>query len=142
MRELTKALMSYGLASTILGLQQMTQMLMSGGDMSDTTHVVNDVTAGMVHHMNRPMRTTFQAGDALQRTTVDILLGGWIPSVDAMRGALDSGTESMLGAASMGGGDRAPQAPMTDRATWDWADSQAPASMAAPRSYAPADVAV
>ena len=138
MRELTKALMSYSLATTILGLQQMTQMLTSGGDMSETTHVVNDVTAGMIGHMNRPMRTTFQAGDALQRTAVDILLGGWIPSVSAVRGAL-----SMPAApAAAGTGSAPPPDAAAVRGAWDWEDSQAPGAMAAGGSYGDADLAV
>lgn len=127
MRELTKALMSYSLATTVLGLQQVTEVLTSGGDLSESTHVVNNVTAAMVHHMNRPMRTTYQTADAIQRTAVDMLLGGWIPSLDAVRGGMTGGAETASPLAAAGNGGRAPaQDRPAFRASWSWEDSRAP----------------
>lgn len=140
MRELTKSMISYSLATTILGLQQMGQMLTSGGDMSETTAVINDVTARMVGHMSDPARSTFQGADRLQRTAVDILLGGWIPSADDIRKAICAvpGSKKAGGTGMM---SSAPQEAVGPMGAWDWEDAQVPDSTGAERpAYANAAV--
>jgi hypothetical protein len=139
MREFTKSFISYSLASTILGLQQMTQMVTSAGDLSETTHVMNDVTATMITHMNRPMRTTYQCADMLQRSSVDILLGGWIPSGDAIRSALGSRPPVPSGAPVIGA-RQATQEAVGPLGSWDWEDSRAPQPVSM-GGYAHADIA-
>jgi hypothetical protein len=78
MRELTKSMMSYTWATSLLGVQQMVNLLtpQQGQRQSHpATETFNNVAQCTVEQMGGVMRATFRAGDNIQRGMVDMMFG-------------------------------------------------------------------
>jgi len=71
MRELTKSIFSFSWAMSLFGIQQTTN-LMSPEKAAKAFNSVTEATEGQLADV---MKTTFSAGDKLQRSAVDMTLG-------------------------------------------------------------------
>ncbi len=71
MRELTKSIFSFSWAMSLFGIQQTTN-LMSPEKAAKAFNSVTEATEGQLTDV---MKTTFSAGDKLQRSAVDMTLG-------------------------------------------------------------------
>ena len=126
MRELTKSILSYSWAVSIYGVQQLTNVLVLGADSAASARAIDQMTAEVVRSLNPPMRTTFAAGDGLQRTVVDVLSGGWgAPAAPpAAARPVSAGPSPVPRQDTPAAPD--PLRPLTPRTTWGWDEARAP----------------
>lgn len=71
MRELTKSIFSFSWAMSLFGIQQTTNLMSP----EKAAKAFNSVTEATEAQLTDVMRTTFSAGDKLQRSAVDMTLG-------------------------------------------------------------------
>ncbi len=78
MRDLTKSLMSFSWAMSMFGMKQMLDML-NPQNMGKTASSFEEVTRTTESQLGSLTRSTFQAGDRLQRGMIDMAFGmlGW-----------------------------------------------------------------
>ncbi|HEY7215687.1 MAG TPA: hypothetical protein VIC28_13735 [Thermoanaerobaculia bacterium] len=103
MRELTKSMLSLSWAMSLFGLKQMASMLTAGGNAAGSFEAVARCTE---EQLGQVTRSTFRAGDNLQRGLVDmtfslLTLGMWRPGAGGSAwGRGDMGGSSTAGCAS------------------------------------------
>jgi hypothetical protein len=90
-REFTKAAISYGWASTCFQMQQLVNMFSSDPETrnSTATGAFNAVAEATAAQLGPTMRSTYRAGDAMQRGVVNMMFGmagNWMPACDGSRG--------------------------------------------------------
>ncbi len=71
MREFTKSIFSFSWAMSLFGIQQTTNLMSP----EKAAKAFNSVTEATEAQLTDVMRTTFSAGDKLQRSAVDMTLG-------------------------------------------------------------------
>jgi hypothetical protein len=78
MRDLTKSMMSFSWAMSMFGMKQMLDML-NPQNMGNTASSFEEVTRATESQLGSLTRSTFQAGDRLQRGMIDMAFGmlGW-----------------------------------------------------------------
>ncbi len=106
MRELTKSMMSFSWAMSLLGVRQMSCMLMpqSWGSTSSSLDSVTRCTEGQLGSVTQSL---FRSGDNLQRGMVDLMfnmltLGGWNGGGNALRQSMQWGADVMQRTAQAG----------------------------------------
>jgi hypothetical protein len=77
MREFTKSMMSYTWATSVFSLQQMVNLLRPQGQRQShpATDAFNNAAQRTAEQMGDTMRSTFRAGDQIQRGMVDAMFG-------------------------------------------------------------------
>jgi hypothetical protein len=104
MREVTKAMMSYGWAMSVFGVQQMFSMFnMQGRQSSEATEAFNRVTECTADELSDVLRQTFRVGDTLQRGMLNTMFAILMPWTMGMMGG-DGGRGGCGG--QKGQGDR------------------------------------
>jgi hypothetical protein len=80
-REFTKSMMSYGWAMSVFGVQQMLNLfsMQPGRQGGKATDAFNNVTECTAEQLGDTMRSTFRAGDTLQRGMVNMMFGMLMP---------------------------------------------------------------
>lgn len=126
MRDLTKSILSFSWAMSLFGLRQMGAILSPG---TGTTSAFNAVTRSTESQLGSMLRSTFRAGDNLQRGMVDMMfgmltLGAWDPN-QMMR----MGTDMMQRSAQAGAGAMQSSAQAVGQATQAAAASAGMAGM-------------
>jgi hypothetical protein len=71
MRELTKSIFSFSWAMSLFGIQQSTNL----ASPEKAAKALNSVTGATEDQLTDLLKTTFKAGDKLQRSAVDLTLG-------------------------------------------------------------------
>ncbi|HEV3036566.1 MAG TPA: hypothetical protein VHA33_02145 [Candidatus Angelobacter sp.] len=81
MRELTKSVISFSLAASLLGMKQAVGMLMPQGRSSGqpTSNALDAVTQTAVSQLGPSLQRIFRTGDNLQRGMVNAMLGIFDP---------------------------------------------------------------
>ena len=77
MRELTKSVFSFSWAMSMFGVKQMTAMLTPPSGWSSATTAFDAVTRSAEQQLGDATRSTFQAGDNMQRSLLDVLFSFW-----------------------------------------------------------------
>lgn len=75
MREFTKSMMSYGWAMSLFGVQQMVNLMTPQGQRQQhpATEAFNEVADATREQMGDVLRSTYRAGDNVQRGMVDVM---------------------------------------------------------------------
>ena len=75
MREFTKSMMSYGWAMSLFGVQQMVNILTPQGQQQQhpATEAFNEVADATREQMGDVLKSTYRAGDNVQRGMVDVM---------------------------------------------------------------------
>ena len=74
MRDLAKSAMSFSWAVSLFGMRQMTEALIPSKSEA-AAHAFEPVTKAAVDTFGGALKTVYQAGDALQRGTIDVFFG-------------------------------------------------------------------
>jgi hypothetical protein len=74
MKEFTKSLLSYSLATAFFGLKQLDNVFSrSGGGKAQVVKSLDEVTSATVAQLGETLTDAFQAGDHLQRGLVELM---------------------------------------------------------------------
>lgn len=109
MRDLTKSILSFSWVMSLFGLRQMGAVLSPG---TGTTSAFDSVARSAEGQLGSLLRSTFRAGDNLQRSMVDMMfgflsLGGWDPSSMMRMGADMANRTAQAGVGAMQGSAQA-----------------------------------
>ena len=90
MREFTKAAISYGWASTCFQAQQLMNVLAIDPETQNSvaTSAFNAVAESTAAQLGPTLRSTYRAGDAMQRGMVNMMFGvagNWVPACGGRR---------------------------------------------------------
>ena len=111
MRDLTKSILSFSWVMSLFGLRQMGAVFAPG---TGTTSAFDKITRCTEDQLGTWMRSTFRAGDSLQRGLVDMMfgfltLGSWDPNsvvrmgADVMSRTAQAGVSAMQGSVQAAG---------------------------------------
>jgi hypothetical protein len=80
-REFTKAAISYGWSTTLFQIQQLANTLSGGSDAQEgsATDAFNAIAECTVQQLGPTMRSTYLAGDAMQRSAVNLVFNALGP---------------------------------------------------------------
>ncbi len=117
MRDITKSMLRYTFAVSILGVQQAVNMFRDGRRQGTrATETFDDITGAMTEQFDDTFKAAFRAGDSMQRGLVDLMFGGmgavgpdsWRQAGDWVRSATGQGSGSCCGRGSPTQDDRMP----------------------------------
>ena len=77
MREFTKSVLSYGWASTMFQVQQLTNVFTTNPETGNSvaTDAYNELARATAQQLSPAMQATYRVGDAMQRSMVNMMFG-------------------------------------------------------------------
>lgn len=100
MREITKSVFSFSWALTAFGTEQMLNLLVPSPGWRRASGALDTVTRAATSQLAGPTRGLFQAGDQVQRSVVDLLLGWSQAALSTTNQAVQAGTSAATSAAA------------------------------------------
>ena len=99
MRELTKSMLSFSWALSLLGIKQAISMVTPGSRSPGMGNVLDPVTESAVGQLDESMKGIFRAGNNIQKKMMDMMMGMANPG-NVTRWAGDCGRKATSGFAS------------------------------------------
>jgi len=93
-REFTKSVISYGWASTVFQVQQLANVMTTNPDTGNSaaTDAYNELARATAQQLGPALHATYRAGDAMQRSMVNVMFGMVGMGSDSPSGNRQSGS--------------------------------------------------
>jgi hypothetical protein len=98
MKELSKSILSFSWALSLIGIKQAASMVTPGSRAPSTSAVFDPITETAVGQLDESMKGIFRSGEAMQGKMVDMMFGMFTPgNWSAMRSAGNCGRNAAAG---------------------------------------------
>jgi hypothetical protein len=98
MRQLSKSVLSFSWALSLLGIKQAVSLVTSGGRSQGAGNILDPVTESTVGQLDESMKGIFRSGDNMQSKMVDMMFGMFSPgNWNMMRWMGDCGRKAASG---------------------------------------------
>jgi hypothetical protein len=118
MKELSKSVLSFSWALSLIGIKQAASMVTPGSRAPSTSAVFDPITETAVGQLDESMKGIFRSGEAMQGKVVDMMFGMFSPgSWSAMRSVGNCGRNAAAGFTPPQNPASGPSAPPPTNAT-------------------------